>query len=79
MTDTNGKKLPRVDNSDFVKTWMGSDNLDEVLVNFPGRSKSWAMNKACQLRKKGVHLKRFSRTKKNLDVAKLNQLVHSYG
>lgn len=68
----------RIDNREFVVTWMNCESAEEVAKAI-GSTKASVQSRASQLRKLGVKLPKFSQKKsetaKKLEVAQLNSLI----
>lgn len=71
--------MRRIDNREFVVTYMNSESLDEVAKNM-GITKRAVTSKAVYLRKLGVKLPRMKKTVKDsaLEVAALNSLIKKH-
>lgn len=68
----------RIDNREFVVTWMNCETVDDVARNL-GMSKPAVKQRSAYLRKLGVNLPkknaRKSVTEKQLEIAQLNSLI----
>ena len=71
--------MKRIDNREFVVTWMNSSSVDEVTRSL-GMTKAAAHSKASNLRKFGVRLPKMARPVRNndLEVAQLNSLIKKH-
>lgn len=71
----------RIDNREFVITWLNSESLDEV-VKATGIPKASAQSRASQLRKRGVKLPKYtgrkSETALKVEVAQLNSIINKH-
>ncbi|EON33783.1 hypothetical protein GTC6_05432 [Gordonia terrae C-6] len=71
----------RIDNREFVVTWLNSESIEEVAKAL-GRSKGAVAAKATELRKRGVQVPKFtkklSETAQKLEVAQLNSLINKH-
>ncbi len=69
---------PKVDNRDFVVSWVTADNVDDV-VKATGMTKEAIRERVKSLRKRGVQLRELPNVaKKEQEVKELNQLVTKY-
>ena len=71
----------RIDNREFVVTWLNSESLEDVAKAI-GSTKASVQSRASQLRKCGVKLPKFtgrmSETAKQLEVAQLNSIISKH-
>ena len=71
----------RIDNREFVVTWLNSESAEEV-ANAIGSTRASVQSRASQLRRLGVKLPKYSskrsETAKKLEVAQLNSLINKH-
>ena len=71
----------RIDNRDFVVTWLNSESIEDVAKAY-ARSKPAVAAKATELRKRGVKLPKFtsklSETASKIEVAQLNSIINKH-
>lgn len=72
----------RIDNREFVVTWLNSESAEEV-ANAIGSTRASVQSRASQLRKLGVKVPSFRGRKKSetavkLEVAQLNSLINKH-
>lgn len=71
-----GVKRQRIDNTEFVKTWLRCSTIEEVALAFDTQA-SLVSAKASSLRAKGVNLPKKLRNSKS-EVDKLNDIIKKY-